>query len=219
MKSRKKIDEKILRLMKEMLGKGILKNKSQFADKLASYPTKISKIEKGECMFSLGMLIQFFENFGEFMSPNQLFDFDDLQDNISFLIDANAGNSISTKQDNSDIKFRLPDLFDDGYKAFRIRGDSMIPTLNNDDILVCEKVLNQSNIKNNKIYVISSNDGVNVKRLKLTKKENIITGIVLLSDNPNGYPPMKVDFSEGVNYLPFIDIYKPVRRITENGII
>jgi len=181
MKSRKKIDEKILRLMKEMLGKGILKNKSQFADKLASYPTKISKIEKGECMFSLGMLIQFFENFGEFMSPNQLFDFDDLQDNISFLIDANAGNSI--------------------------------------DILVCEKVLNQSNIKNNKIYVISSNDGVNVKRLKLTKKENIITGIVLLSDNPNGYPPMKVDFSEGVNYLPFIDIYKPVRRITENGII
>ena len=217
MNKKRDINKMLILFRTEMIDKRIVRNKSEFADKLASDTSTLSKIEKGDRSVSLDMIIRLLTIFSEYITPNFLFGIENIEDNISLLVNASAGSSISTEFDNSITKFKIPGL-SGKYIAFRVKGDSMTPTLENDDILICEEILNQSELENNKIYVVSSNDGVNVKRIKVLKKGNSIIGITLLSDNPHGNPPIEIDFSEGLYSSPFYNVYNPIRRITEKGL-
>jgi len=215
MNRRNQIDKIILSTRKKLIDEGRIKNKSTFADILGSYTGDISKIEKGEKNFSIDLITRFLKKFGDLISPNELFgfeNFENLENNISFLTEANAGSSIAVENNNSYEKFKLPDLHGEHF-AFRVKGDSMFPTLENKDILVCKKVKEQHEIENDKVYVIISDAGVNVKRLKLTKKNTEISGITLISDNSQ-YHPSEIDLS----YFDRLKLYLPVRRITQNGL-
>ncbi|NNE27149.1 MAG: peptidase S24 [Saprospiraceae bacterium] len=70
------------------------------------------------------------------------------------------------------------------YRCFDIAGDSMEPTLFAGDKVVCSFVEPHnitSSIRNNYVYVVITNDGVVIKRLKNTIKQN--QSITLISDN------------------------------------
>ena len=68
-------------------------------------------------------------------------------------------------------------------RAFRVSGNSMEPTLRNDDIVV---VLKKKNIAVNDIVVVEDSEyGFLIKRLEKFEKN----GIKLSSDNKNSFSP------------------------------
>ncbi|MDB4904602.1 MAG: DNA-binding transcriptional regulator, XRE-family domain [Mucilaginibacter sp.] len=87
-------------------------------------------------------------------------------------------------------KFSLP-IFNQGtYRAFEIKGDSMLP-LESGSIIIGEYVENWADVKTAETYVIiSKNDGVVYKRIGNKFKEN--KKLKLVSDNPV-YEPYEID--------------------------
>jgi transcriptional regulator with XRE-family HTH domain len=85
--------------------------------------------------------------------------------------------------------FTLPMLSGGNYRAFEIVGDSMMPTPSG-SVIVCEKVDDVDEVKNNLTYiVVSKNDGIVYKRvLKGNRTKNKLT---LVSDNP-AYKPYSI---------------------------
>lgn len=78
-------------------------------------------------------------------------------------------------------KFNLPMFTQGTYRAFEIKGDSMLP-LNSGSIIITEYVENWNDIKAGQTYVvISKEDGVVYKRIGFKYKEE--KGLKLLSDN------------------------------------
>ncbi len=87
-------------------------------------------------------------------------------------------------------KFSLP-IFNQGtYRAFEIKGDSMLP-LESGSIIIGEYVENWADVKTAETYVIiSKNDGVVYKRIGNKFKEN--KKLKLVSDNPV-YEPYEIE--------------------------
>lgn len=78
--------------------------------------------------------------------------------------------------------FSIPGFSEGTYRIFEVEGDSMLDTLRPGDLAVTQYVENWRSIRNDKVYVIVSTEGLIIKRL-----HNIIdkaTGVVILSDNP-----------------------------------
>lgn len=83
-------------------------------------------------------------------------------------------------------KFSLPILGSGTYRAFEIKGDSMLPVMPG-DIIVCEYVENWEYIKPKNTYVIiSETEGVVYKRVSYKYKED--KGLRLVSDNKEYEP-------------------------------
>ncbi len=86
-------------------------------------------------------------------------------------------------------KFRLPFLPAGTYRAFEIRGDSMLP-LPSGSIVVGEYVENLGDVKTDQTYiVVSKAEGVVYKRLTNALADN--GKIICRSDNP-AYPPFSI---------------------------
>jgi len=86
-------------------------------------------------------------------------------------------------------RFRLPMLPTGTYRAFEIKGDSMLP-LQPGSIVIGEYVQNWEDLKDGHTYVIlSQEDGVVYKRV--FNRENGKPTITCQSDNPS-YPPFEV---------------------------
>ena len=82
--------------------------------------------------------------------------------------------------------FTLPMLAGGHYRAFEIIGDSMLPTPSG-SIIVCEKVENLDDIKNNQAYiVVSRNEGIVYKRVEKNNRNK--SKLTLVSDNPQFQP-------------------------------
>jgi transcriptional regulator with XRE-family HTH domain len=89
-------------------------------------------------------------------------------------------------------RFRLPFLPAGTYRAFEIKGDSMLP-IQPGSIVVGEYVDNWKNIKDGQTYVVlSKHDGIVYKRLFNQVEEN---GTLILRSDNTAYPayPIKVD--------------------------
>ncbi len=88
--------------------------------------------------------------------------------------------------------FTLPMLSGGNYRAFEIIGDSMLPTPSG-SVIVCEKVENAGDVKNNTTcIVVSKNEGIVYKRVQTTRAKNKLT---LVSDNPS-YQPYTVSMED-----------------------
>ena len=89
-------------------------------------------------------------------------------------------------------KFRLPFLPAGTYRAFEIKGDSMLPILPT-SVIVGEYVDNWKQIKDGHTYIIlSKHDGIVFKRVFNQLEEN---GTFILRSDNTSYPayPIKVD--------------------------
>lgn len=90
-------------------------------------------------------------------------------------------------------KFSLPMFRQGTYRAFEIKGDSMLP-LAPGSIVIAEYVENWADIKPGQTYVIiSKSDGVVYKRIAFKYKEE--KGLKLLSDNKS-YEPYWVESAD-----------------------
>lgn len=90
-------------------------------------------------------------------------------------------------------KFSLPMFTQGTYRAFEIKGDSMLP-LPSGSIIVAEYVENWQEIKQGQTYVVvSASEGIVYKRIGQRYKEE--KGLKLVSDNKN-YDPYWVDAAD-----------------------
>ena len=119
------------------------------------------------------------------------------RENIEFVpVKASAGylNGYADPEFVSELpKFSLP-LFNQGtYRAFEIKGDSMLP-LPSGSLIIAEYVENWHDIKTGQTYVVvSANDGVVYKRIGQKFKED--KGLKLVSDNKT-YEPYWVSVAD-----------------------
>lgn len=89
-------------------------------------------------------------------------------------------------------KFRLPFLPVGTYRAFEIKGDSMLP-IQPGSVIVGEYIDNWKNIKDGHTYIVlSKHDGIVFKRLFNQVDEN---GTLILRSDNTSYPayPIKID--------------------------
>lgn len=86
----------------------------------------------------------------------------------------------------------LPQLKEGTYRAFEIRGDSMLP-LNQGDIVICSFVENLIDIKDGTTcVVVTQRDGIVYKRIINNKKRKVL---LLQSDNEI-YQPYELSYSD-----------------------
>jgi len=91
-------------------------------------------------------------------------------------------------------KFTIPNM-EGELIAFEISGDSMMPTITNGDIVVCEPLERGEPLRDNQVYVIVT-DVVVAKRVQQIKESDLVTQLVLISDNGAVYKPYEVDLEE-----------------------
>lgn len=83
--------------------------------------------------------------------------------------------------------YNLPNVYNGTYRMFQVSGHSMFPTLSDGSYVVGEWVENLfKDVKDNRIYIVVSEDGILVKRVlnRLKKYGNLY----LKSDNRKEYP-------------------------------
>ncbi len=90
--------------------------------------------------------------------------------------------------------FSIPGL-EGNLTAFEISGDSMLPTITNGDVVVCEPLERGEPIRDNQVYVVVT-DVVVAKRIQQVKNNNAITKFRLISDNSEVYLPYEVEPKE-----------------------
>ena len=91
-------------------------------------------------------------------------------------------------------RFSIPGL-DGELLAFEINGDSMLPTITNGDVVVCEPVERGTPLRDNHVYVIVT-DTVVAKRIQQVREGNEVARLRLISDNDDVYKPYDVELEE-----------------------
>lgn len=193
-----------------------IKGKSDIASKLGTYNHVINSILKGERNITVEQLNKLFETYH--ISANFLFGISDNiyiqtsdalptytaserhfngRQNIVLVPNkAMAGYAMSTNtpQYLADFpRFSVPGL-EGNLIAFEISGDSMMPTITNGDIVVCEPLERGEPIRDNQVYVVVT-DVVVAKRIQQIKLDSILRELRLISDNDR-YQPYNVSPEE-----------------------
>jgi DNA-binding XRE family transcriptional regulator len=89
-------------------------------------------------------------------------------------------------------KISFPNIPQGTFRGFEIHGDSMIP-MESGSIVICSYIENIGQIKDDRTYVIVSNEsGLVYKRIKKVTKDQ---KLVLISDN-DAYLPYEINYSE-----------------------
>lgn len=121
------------------------------------------------------------------------------KDNVVLVPVKAAAGYLAGYGDNEFIQtlptFNLPNIQNGTFRMFQVSGHSMYPTLCDGCYVVGEWVENLiKDIKDNRIYVIVSDDGILVKRVlnRLKKYDNLY----LKSDNRKEYPNISLDTSQ-----------------------
>lgn len=189
-----------------------IKGKSDIASKLGTYNHVINSILKGDRNITVEQLHKLFDTYNisadyifglsyeMFMPGHADFPTRSKNDrafagrqNIVLVPDramAGYATTMDTPQYIADFqKFSIPGL--DGHLiAFEISGDSMMPTITNGDVVVCEPLERGEPIRDNQVYVVVT-DVVVAKRIQQVKSGNHLREMRLISDNDR-YQPYNV---------------------------
>ncbi len=198
----------------------LIKGKSDIAKKLGTYNHVINSILKGQRNITVDQLAKLFEYYG--VNANYLFgnsldmfledrfqngeiptrSFNERQNsgrsNINLVPERALAGYALEHQDQEYLdslqKFSIPYLEGD-LLAFEISGDSMMPTITNGDLVVCEPVERGAPLRDNHVYVIVT-DVVVAKRIQQIREGNELTSLRLISDNSSVYKPYEVEPDE-----------------------
>lgn len=136
------------------------------------------------------------------------------EDNVELVpVSAQAGYTL---QHNEAVfvkdlpRYRLPKFERGKFRAFEVAGDSMEPTLNHNDIVVCSYVDNWRLLVPDDIYVVVTTESVMLKRIR-ARITNKADEVVLYSDNPHRrpYPLDASDITELWRVRGYISTYLP----------
>lgn len=125
---------------------------------------------------------------------------------------AGYGLPNATDDDNQEdvVKFSVPGLQGE-LLAVEISGDSMMPTLTNGDIVICDPVKRGESLSDNHIYIIVS-ETVVAKRIQQIKENGHLARLRLISDNHILYQSYELELDE------VIQLHKVKCRLTSYGI-
>ena len=198
----------------------LIKGKSDIAKKLGTYNHVINSILKGQRNITVEQLDKLFKIYG--LDANYLFGLSDEmfldgipnqgeipslsmleksmsgRQNIVLVTEKAMAGYALAHQDKDYMrslqKFSIPNL-EGNLIAFEISGDSMMPTITNGDIVVCEAVERGTPLRDNHVYIVVS-DVVVAKRIQQIRSNNKITSLRLISDNSDVYKPYEIDLQE-----------------------
>jgi phage repressor protein C with HTH and peptisase S24 domain len=91
-------------------------------------------------------------------------------------------------------KFSIPNL-EGELVAFEINGDSMMPTITNGDVVVCQQVDRDTPLRDNHVYIVVT-DTVVAKRIQQIREGAEVSRLRLISDNSTVYKPYEVELEE-----------------------
>jgi plasmid maintenance system antidote protein VapI len=210
------VNKKFHEVFDELEKSNKIKGKSDIATKLNTYNHVINSILKGDRNITVEQMHKLFETYN--INANYLFGLsDDIylngseaipvrskterstvgRQNITLVPErATAGyaTALDTPQYLQDFsKFSIPNL-EGTLIAFEINGDSMMPTITNGDMVVCEALERGEPIRDNQVYVVVT-DVVVAKRIQQIKSGSIVKEMRLISDNDR-YQPYTVSPEE-----------------------
>ena len=204
-----------------LLERGYAETKFEISNKLFITPTKLSETLSGRLNVSTELVARLAQNYPQIslewiMLGEGLMEKNDPFVNLSTMADVEryCNNKFNTKKlpllpisavagwngvdaeginiDECD-QMVVPYLVDAGAEfLIRVTGNSMYPTYANGDILACRRVRESRNIQWGKVYVIDSEEGPMVKRIRPSDDEE---RILCHSDNPD-YAPFTLRKSE-----------------------
>ena len=213
------VNQRFKKVYAELEKLNLIRGKSDIAKNIGTYNHIINSILKGERNITVNQLNKLFDVYG--VNANYIFgiseemfytdnQYDDLmvrskeemrngvRNNIVLIPDkALAGYAISHQDGdylNALQRFSIPGLQGD-LTAFEISGDSMMPTITNGDLVICEAVERNTPLRDNHVYVIVT-DVVVTKRIQQVKVGNKLLSLRLISDNSNVYKPYEIKLEE-----------------------
>lgn len=174
----------------EQIRKAKLLSREQMAQKLNVTLSAYGKMERGETSITLDRLYELAEIFG--IEAEEILTYGKSKaGNVTYIpIEAQAGLLAGHAQLSPEkaTTYHIPFISGNDLYMIHAAGDSMLPTINPGDPIVIEEVKELSNMKFGKVYVLQCRDGLVIKRVYSSKKENSLT---LKSDNQI-YEPYEV---------------------------
>lgn len=211
------VNQRFKRVYEELEAQVRIRGKSDLAEQLGTYNHVVNSILKGKRNITIDQLAKLFEHYG--VNANYLFGLseqmfrrqssdipvrrlDELQlqgrQNITlvphralagYALDYHDGAYLEGMQ-----RFSIPGQ-EGPLIAFEISGDSMMPTITNGDIVVCEPMERGELLRDNQVYVIVT-DVVVAKRIQQIKEGSRVSQLRLISDNAHVYKPYEVDLED-----------------------
>ncbi|MCB0593489.1 MAG: S24 family peptidase [Lewinellaceae bacterium] len=214
------VNERFRKVYHELEKNNFIKGKSDIAKKLGTYNHVINSILKGQRNITVDQLTSLFETYG--INANFVFGVEDDmflegygvegeipsrplserqrggRENIMLVPERAMAGYALEHQDRGFLdnlqKFSIPGL-EGGLVAFEINGDSMLPTITNGDVVVCEPIERGTPLRDNHVYVIVT-DVVVAKRIQQVRTGNDVVRLRLISDNGDVYKPYDVELEE-----------------------
>ena len=214
------VNQRFRVVFQELEKYNLIKGKSDIAKQLGTYNHVINSILKGQRNITVDQLNRLFEHYG--INANYMFGksdrmflegFPDIggiptrsvtekklggRENITLVPERALAGYALEHQENAFMdglqRFSIPGT-DGSLIAFEINGDSMMPTITNGDIVVCEVVERGTPLRDNHVYVIVT-DVVVAKRIQQIREGNQVTGFRLISDNSDVYKPYNLELEE-----------------------
>lgn len=124
-------------------------------------------------------------------------------------MEAFAGVSIGVEKFENNDFFAIPGINGSGLVAFPIKGNSMEPVINDEDIVICREIAGVHEIKDNKIYAVRNNGSIWVKYVqRIQNEKGRVTHLKLISANHLEYDPFNEDVNEHTR------LYEVIRRVS-----
>jgi hypothetical protein len=148
----------------------------------------------------------------ELPDPPVIMESDQPVPNILFTTtEAFAGSAVdvgSFAREDLDF-FSIPGLSGSGLVAFPIKGNSMEPIIQDNDIVICREISGVGELRDNKIYAVKSNGSLWVKYVqRVVNNKGRTTHLKMISANHLEYDP----FLEEVN--EYTRLFHVIRRIS-----
>ncbi|MEL6926538.1 MAG: LexA family transcriptional regulator [Bacteroidota bacterium] len=214
------VNQKFREVYQTLENLNLIKGKSDIAKQLGTYNHVINSILKGQRNITVDQLNKLFETYGldanflfgqsEQMFLNGIPNADELpahtleemsfggRQNIVLVPDRVMAGYATEHQDEAFMeslqRFSIPHL-DGKLIAFEISGDSMMPTITNGDMVICEAVERDTPLRDNHVYVIVT-DVVVAKRIQQIRTDSQLSALRLISDNSDVYKPYDIDLEE-----------------------
>lgn len=214
------VNQRFRKVFRELEKHNLIKGKSDIAKQLGTYNHVINSILKGQRNITVDQLASLFQTYG--VNANFLFGIEEDmflegygadggipsrplserqrggRENIMLVPERALAGYALEHQDRDFLdnlqKFSIPGL-DGEMVAFEISGDSMLPTITNGDLVVCDPVERGVPLRDNHVYVIVT-DVVVAKRIQQVREGNQVVRLRLISDNGDVYKPYDVEVEE-----------------------
>ena len=208
-------------VFRELEKHNVIKGKSDIAKKLGTYNHVINSILKGQRNITVDQLNRLFEEYGVdanfvFGKSGEMFLAEappgiptrPLKDrgqngrrNITLVPDRALAGYALEHQDPAFFqnlqRFSIPGLKGSNFIAFEISGDSMLPTITDGDLVICEALERGEPLHDNHVYVVVT-DVVVAKRIQQLRNNGgqKVHRLRLISDNDAVYKPYEVEVGD-----------------------